>query len=335
MARTAIPQTVLVVQPLHADGLTMLDDRDHVSYHVLPTADRDAMLRLAPEIDAITIRDGQLPADVIERAPRLRVVSRHGVGYDNVPVEVCTARGIPVTIVGDVNTNAVVEHTMFLLLAAARAGVALDRAVRVGDFAIRSRSTAVELRGRTLLVVGLGRVGRGVAARAQSFGMRVVGYDPLLAGNPPVGVELLDRFERALPTADAVSLHVPLTDRTRHLLDRAALAMLPDGAIVVNTARGGLIDERALVDAVGSGRLHGAALDVFADEPLPATSALVAETRIVLSPHAAALTDESLRSMSAITVRNVFDAFDGRLDPALVVNPEVIGAPPIDDDGRP
>lgn len=326
---------MLVVQPLHPAGLELLDRRDGTTYELLPTADRDEMLRLAPAADAITIRDGALPGEVIDAAPRLRVVSRHGVGFDNVPVDACTARRIPVTIVGSVNTVAVAEHALFLLLAAARAGVALDHAVRSGDFAIRGRTTAVELHGRTLLVVGLGRIGREVARRAHALGMHVIGHDPWMSGGPPPAVELVADLDAALRRADAVSLHVPLTADTLDLLDARALALLPDGAIVVNTARGGLVDESALVAAVRSGRLHGAGLDVFADEPLSVDSSLVAEPRIVLTPHAAALTDDSLRAMSTITVRNVFAAFDGTLDPDLVVNPEVLQETAVDEDGGP
>jgi D-3-phosphoglycerate dehydrogenase len=317
---------VLVVQPLHPDGFRLLDERQDVTYEVLETADPDRMRRLAPDLDAITIRDARLPADVVEAAPRLRVVSRHGVGYDNVPVDTCTARGVPVAIVGAVNTVAVAEHTVFLLLAAARGGIRLDAAVRAGDFAIRSRTTAVELAGRTLLLVGVGRIGRAVAERVSGFGMRVIGYDPFLHGAAPPEIEMVDDLDAGLRRADAVSLHVPLTDTTAHLLDERALGLLPTGAIVVNTARGGLLDEAALLDAVRAGRLHGAGLDVFVDEPLPDTSPLLDERRIVLTPHAAALTGDALRAMSTTTVRNVFAGLDGCLDPALVVNPEVLPA---------
>lgn len=317
---------VLVVQPLHAAGLRLLDEREDVSYEVLSDADPDQLLGRVPTADALTIRDAPLPAGVIEAARRLRIVSRHGVGLDNVPLEECTRHGVPVTIVGDVNTVAVAEHAMYLMLAAARAGVELDAGVRTGDFGIRSRRTAVELAGRTLLLIGLGRIAREVARRAAAFGLSVIAHDPFLDGAPPDGVELIDDLDAGLTRAHVVSIHVPLTDTTRDVLGERALGLLPQGAIVVNTARGGLLDEAALLAAVREGRLHGAGLDVFADEPLPATSPLVGEPRIVLSPHSAALTDDALRAMSIVTVTNVLAAFDGVLDPSLVANPDVLAA---------
>jgi D-3-phosphoglycerate dehydrogenase len=320
---------VLIVQPLHQDGLGLLERRPDITYEILPEADPDDLLRLAPGVDAITLRDAPLPALVVEAAPRLRVVSRHGVGYDNVPVDLCTARGIPVTITGSVNTVAVAEHTMYLLLAAARSGVQLDQAVRAGDFAIRGRSTAMELAGRTLLIVGLGRIGRAVATRAKAFGMDVMAHDPNIESSQlPTDatdqVELIDDLEQALALSDAVSIHVPLTNETRGLIDDRRLGMLRPGAIVVSTARGGVVDEAALLSAVGQGHLHGAGLDVFSQEPLPADSPLINEPRIVLSPHCAALTEDSLRAMSIKTVENVFAALAGTLDRALVINPQVL-----------
>jgi D-3-phosphoglycerate dehydrogenase len=315
---------VLVIQAIHGDALRVLDDRDDIDYEVVTDWSLPNLLELAPHADAITIRDAPLPPEVIDAAPNLRVVSRHGVGYDNVPVAACTARRIPVTIVGNVNTTSVAEHTMFLLLAAARNGAAFDAAVRAGDFGARNRETAVELSGRTMVVIGFGRIGLEVARRAHAFGMKVAAYDPWLTIRPPDWIELIPELPAALARADVVTLHVPLSDSTRNLIDDAALALLPDGAIVINTARGGLLDEAALVAHVRSGHLHGAGLDVFDDEPLPLTSPLVTEPRIVLSPHSAALSEGALIAMGVTTVRNALAGLDGTLDAALVVNPEVL-----------
>ena len=256
------------------------------------------------------------------------MISRHGVGYDNVPLELCTARGIPVTLTVAANAVSVAEHTMLLMLAAARS---VDRArhgrSRAGDFAVRSRLRGVELRGRTLVLVGYGRIGREVAARAAAFGMRVCVVDPYLAASPPDGVELIGDLAQALPRADVISLHVPLTDETRGLIGDAELAAMPQGAILVNASRGGVVDEEALLASVRSGHLHGAGLDTFAVEPLPADSPLLAEPRIVLSPHAAALTEEAMIGMGRATIENAFAALDGTLDPSVVVNPSVLAAP--------
>jgi D-3-phosphoglycerate dehydrogenase len=311
---------VLVIQPLRAEALALFDARPDIEYQVLTDFSEANLLAHVSGADAITIRDAPLPKSVIAAGNRLSVVSRHGVGYDNIPVDECAARGIPVTVVGPVNAVSVAEQTMFLMLAAARAGVELDEATRRGDFGARSRITGVELRARRLVIVGFGQIGREVAARARAFGMRITVVDPLMAAGADPSVEVVDNLADALPAADILTLHVPLTDGTRHMIGAKELALLPAGAILVNASRGGLVDEDALVASIRSGRLRGAGLDTFETEPLPTNSPLLAERRIVLSPHSAALTEESLLAMGMMTVRNVLAAFDDTLDPRLVVN---------------
>ncbi len=315
---------VLVIQPLRQEALALLDERDDIAYHVVTDISEANLLSRVADIDAITIRDALLSSSVIAAARRLKIVSRHGVGYDNIPVDACTARGIPVTVVGPVNSVAVAEQTMLLMLMAARAAIELDAATRAGDFAARGRIQGVELKGRRLLVVGFGRIGREVAARGEAFGMRVSVFDPYFAPNANSAVTVIGDLSEALRSADVVSLHVPLTEATRHMLGAAELALLPRGAIVVNASRGGLIDEAALLEAVRTRHLHGAGLDTFETEPLPVDSALLGERRIALSPHSAALTDASLLAMGLTTVRNALAGLDGTLDPNLVVNRSVL-----------
>lgn len=318
---------LLIVQPVHPEALAILERRDDVTYTIVTDHAEANLIRHVADADAITLRDAPFSRAVLAAAPRLRVVSRHGVGYDNVPVDACTARGIPVTVVGSVNAVSVAEQTMLLMLAAARGAIVLDAATRANDFAARRRFTGIELRGRTLLLVGFGRIGREVAARALAFGMRIRVFDPHLAVAPAAPIETVASLDEGLRQADVVSLHVPLTDETRGLLGARELALLPRGAIVVNASRGGLLDEDALLAAIRSGHLHGAGLDTFATEPLPAHSPLISEHRIVLSPHSAALTEESLVAMGVATVRNALAGLDGTLDPALVVNPSVLRRP--------
>ena len=313
---------VLVVQPLHEAATALLDARPDVDVTVLTDVSEASLLADVRDADAMTIRDAPLPGSVVAAGHRLKVISRHGVGYDNIPIDDCTRAGIPVTLVGPVNTVSVAEQTMLLMLAAARAAIELDDGVRQGDFAVRNRVRGVELQGRTLLLVGFGRIGREVARRAAAFGMHVCAFDPYVTGTADP-VELLDDLDTALARADVMSLHVPLTDETRDMVGERELALMPDGAIVVNASRGGLIDEEALVAAVRSGHLHGAGLDTFTIEPLPADSPLLTERRIVLSPHSAALTEQSLVAMGVTTVTNALAALDGTLDLELVVNPSV------------
>ena len=314
---------MLIVQPLHPEAMALLDARLDVEYSVLTDASEANLLANVAGVEAITIRDAPLPRSVVTAAEQLAVISRHGVGYDNVPIDLCTERGIPVTLVGAANAVSVAEHTMLLMLAAARIAIALDGAVRSGDFAARSRVRGVELRGRTLVLVGYGRIGREVAARAAAFGMHVCVVDPYLL-SVDAGIERIDNLEAALPRADVLSLHVPLTSETRDMIGTRELGLMPRGAIVVNASRGGLVDELALLDSVRTGHLHGAGLDTFAVEPLPDDSPMLGEQRIVLSPHSAALTEEALIAMGLTTVRNALAGLDGTLDPTLVVNPSAL-----------
>lgn len=315
---------ILVIQPLRPEALALFEERADVTYEVVTDFSKENLLARVADADAITVRDAPLPVEVLAAAPKLRIVSRHGVGYDNIPVDYCTGRGVPVTVVGDVNAISVAEEAMFLMLAAARAGVQLDAAVRAGDFAARSRTIGVELRGRTLLVVGYGRIGREVAKRAASFGMEILVHDPFAVRADFPNTRFADSLEDGLAAADVLSLHIPLTDATRNLIDAKALKTLRPGAIVLNTARGGIVDEAALVEALQSGQIRSAGLDTFEVEPLPVTHPLIADPRVILSPHSAALTEESLLGMGMMTARNALAGLDGTLDPALVVNRSVL-----------
>ncbi len=316
---------LVIIQQVHPDAIALLGERPEIGWCLVEDTSPEALEAVVANAVAITVRVSELPESLLDIAPALRVVSRHGVGYDNVPVDYCTRRGIAVTTTGDANSNSVAEHTIYLMLSASRAGAETDMAVRSGDYAVRSRIIGRELSGKTLLVVGYGRIGRKVAALASAFGMRVAVHDPYLPHGTDLGDHcLVTVLEEGLERADFLSLHLPLTTGTRGMIGPAELDLLPAHAIFVNASRGGLVDEAALLERVSSGRLFGAGLDTFEVEPLPPDSPLLAEPRIVVSPHSAALTDNSLRAMGIQTIQNAIDGIDGNLDPRMVVNPEVL-----------
>ena len=270
---------ILIVQPVRPEATALLDARPDVAYEIVTDFSEENLLRHAPPADALVIRNAPLPVAVLDAAPRLKVVSRHGVGYDNIPIDYCTKRRLPVTVVGDVNAVSVAEQTFFLILAVAKHGLRLDRAVRTGDFVARNRLPAAELRGRTLLVIGFGRVGREVASRGVAFGMEVVVHDPLADRGRHPGTRFSDDLRQALASADVVTLHVPLAPDTLHMIGPGELAAMRQGAILINTARGGIVDEAALVASLDSGHLMGAGLDTFEEEPLPPTHPLARQGR--------------------------------------------------------
>lgn len=314
---------VLVAGRIHPDGMAVLAAAGGLEVEVI--ADPGARLPPAALVaaDALLIRYGVLGAADLETMPRLKVVSRHGVGVDNLPLEALSARGIPVTTVGPVNAVSVAEQVMAFLLALAKRTLAHDAAVRGGDWRMREALAAVELAGRRLMLLGLGRIGREVARRALAFDMEVLAFDPALEARDirALGCTPLADWRAALGTVDALSLHLPLTAATRNLIGAAELAAMKPTAWLINAARGGIVEEAALVAALsGPMRQGGAGLDCFSAEPPAADDPLLGLPNVVLSPHSAALTAEAARRMGVVAAGNVVAGLAGRLDPALVFN---------------
>jgi D-3-phosphoglycerate dehydrogenase / 2-oxoglutarate reductase len=299
---------VLVREPIAEAGVQLLQQRFEVDLD--PDAD---LAETIGRYDAIVIRSAtRLTADLIERAERLKVIGRAGVGVDNVDVAAATRRGIVVANAPDSTVVSAAEQTIGLLVALARNIPQAHAALKQGRWE-RSRWSGVELAGKTLAVLGLGRIGQQVARRALGLGMRVVAYDPFVGEDRfrEAGVERSAELKDALAAADFVTLHLPLTDQTRGLVDRDAIAQMRDGARLVNAARGALVDEGALADAIRSGKLAGAAIDVFSQEPY--TGPLLELDEVVVTPHLAASTDEAQDRAGLIVAEQVAAALEGGL----------------------
>jgi D-3-phosphoglycerate dehydrogenase / 2-oxoglutarate reductase len=318
---------VLVIGAFHEDGMKLFAARPEVAIEIVDGADQAELLEKIEDADAVTIRTSLLPASVIERAERLKVVSRHGVGYDNIDVAALTARRIPLAIAADANATAVAEHVLYFMLALAKRGLAYDRATREGQWAVRNSLEAVDLLGRRVLVMGFGRIGREVARRCAAFGMTVTIYDPYVQANiieQSGDYRSIPDFEAALPETDILTVHMPLGPESKSLVGAKELAALPAHAFVINAARGGIIDEEALHDALTTGEIAAAALDVFDQEPPPEGHPLFALDNVILTPHSAGLSKEAAIRMAISTARNALAALDGKLDPSMVVNREVL-----------
>ncbi len=313
---------VLVVGRIKPEGMAVLEARSDLVVNVVDDTDPLAILEAARRAEAILVRTTPIGADVIEAASSLRVVSRHGVGYDNVDVAALSGRGIPLAIAANANRASVAEHTMAMLLTLAKAALPHDRAVRASNWAIRHEHLAFELFEKRLLLVGFGRIGREVAVRARAFGMAVAVHDPYVdpAAIAELGCSAAPSLDAAIAEADVISLHLPLGEATRHVIDARRLALMRPTAIILNTARGGLIDEVALASALASGVLRGAGIDVFADEPPASDNPLLGQPQALLSPHMAGVTDESMVRMATGAARNILAVLDGELDPAVIVN---------------
>ncbi len=279
----------------------------------------------AEPVDAVVVRQLPFGAEAIEAASRLKVISRHGVGYDGVDLDAATRRGIPVLIAPAANSISVAELTIALILAASRAILRHDAAIRSGAW---DRShVGMQLSGRTIGLVGIGSIGRIVARAAAGLGMHVIAYDPYVCpgSGEPSSIELVDSLDALLQRSHVLSLHCPLNDATRNLIGAAQLARLPKGAIVVNAARGGLVDDLALAEALKSGHVAAAGLDTFPKEPLPAGHPFFTLPNIVMTPHMGGSTDAALDSVSVIAVDHALAVLNGApIDRAVCVNPAVL-----------
>jgi D-3-phosphoglycerate dehydrogenase len=276
------------------------------------------------DADAILARLGTVTRRVIERAPKLRIIARHGVGVDAVDLPAATEHGIVVTTTGSENAAAVAEYTFALLLALARHVVAADGGMRAGRWD-RDPLVGRELDGLTLGVVGYGAIGRRVARQALGFGMRMLACDPMQPA-PEAGVTLAT-LDDLLALSDVVSLHTRLTGDNARLIDARALGRMKRGAYLVNTSRGEMVDEAALVAALQSGALGGAALDTYEREPLPADSPLRTMANVVLSPHVAGQTEAALQRVARVAAQCILDELAGRV-PAFVYNPDAYARRP-------
>ena len=316
-------KTVLVSEPMHPDGDDLLATRDDI--RVLRAGqDEDLLKEYMPEADGIVIRVMMLPADLLATATNLKVVSRHGVGCDNIDVAHLSARNIPVAIAVDSNTTSVVEHVVMMMLSLNKRAHQYDALTRAGEFSQRSKLFTSELHGKHILIVGFGRIGKRLAPVCRALGMRVTVADIALDKEKAdeLGCETITDWRSILPSADYLSVHVPLDDSTRDLVGQAEIDALPNHAIVINCARGGIMNEQALAAAVQSGRLAATGIDVFDTEPPAADNPLLAlpEDVSIVTPHNAAGTIESQSRMATYAVQNVLDGLDGKLTSERIFN---------------
>lgn len=301
---------VLIAESVAREGVELL--RRHHEVDERSGLSRDELCAILPDYDALVVRSQvQVDAELIAAAPRLQVIGRAGVGVDNVDLDAATRAGIVVVNAPTGNTIAAAEHTLALLYGVARRTAAADASMRRGEWS-RSQFTGVELRGKTLGIVGLGKIGQAIAVRARAMEMTVLGVDPFISAEAAAnyGVELVE-LDELLARADIVTVHVPLTRTTKGLLGREALSKLKRGAIVLNVARGGIVDEAALADALGSGQVGGAGIDVFEREP-PTGSPLLDAPNTLLTPHLGASTAEAQVLVAEEVAAQVLDVLDGR-----------------------
>jgi D-3-phosphoglycerate dehydrogenase len=307
-------QTVLVTDSLAESGLAILRAATGIELDYRPGLKGAELLQAVAQSDALITRSGTaVTQELVNAGTRLRIVGRAGVGLDNVDVDACTARGILVINAPTANVMSATEHTMAMLLALCRNVPEAHASVKRGEW-VRSKFMGTELDGKTLGVIGLGRIGKRVTARAKAFGMDVIAYDPYISAAAFARAEA-ERvsLDELLERADVITVHTPLTDETRGMIGAAQIAKMKPGVKVLNIARGGIYDEQALADALNDGRIAGAAIDVYVDEPPANDHPLINAKNVIVSPHIGANTIEAQDRVAMQTAQMVVDALHGSI----------------------
>ena len=318
---------VLLPQPIETEAISLLE-KEKCIVTTAAEPKPETVLPLLKDAQGLILSTGiSITRDLIAAADELLVISRTGGGLDNVDVAAASERGIIVTSNLGVNTISVTEHVLSMMLALSKRLSLLDQAVRSDNFGIRYQNLPRDINGKKIGLLGFGRIGCEIGKIChQTFGMRVIAYDPYLADEKKdeclnwVG---LVELEELLSKSDFISIHVPLTDKTRNLVDAAEISLMKPDAILINASRGGVVNETALVKALQNNQIAGAGLDVFNEEPVPADNPLLKLENVILTPHSAALTRECVTRMATEAANCVLDVFAGR-EPQNVANPQIL-----------
>jgi D-3-phosphoglycerate dehydrogenase len=321
---------ILLPQPVEKDAVDFLKGSG-CEILLSPDPRPETVQALMKGVHGIILRTGiKMTRALMTHGDELQVISRTGAGVDNVDVPAATEMGILVTCVPGANTQSVVEHTLSLILASMKYIPFLDREVRQDNFNIRFKNLPREVKGKTLGIVGLGRIGSELARICdQTFGMHILGYDPYLSPEAKAALEPRVHFcemEKLFRESDIISLHIPLMSSTEKLIGPRELGWMKRDAFLINTSRGGVLDEEALTHALREGKIAGAGLDVFAKEPLEKDHPLKQFSNVILTPHTAALTQECAIRLAVEAARSAVNVFQGK-KPEGMVNPEVLNHP--------
>ena len=318
---------VLVVQGLHEQGLEMLKQRSDIEFNVLLSDDENEILEAAKDVNGITVRTAQITEKIINSSKNLQVISRHGVGYDSINLKSLNNKKIPLTIAAHSNMISVSEQAMFFLLALNKNVFYYDDFTRKGDWTNRWDVKAWDLAGKNIMVIGFGRIGSNFVKRALAFDMNVYVYDPYIDHEKikKSGAIPIQNFKNNLSKMDAITLHCPKNEETTNLFTKKEFQTMKKNAFIINCARGGILNEDDLYEALLNEKIAGAGLDVFDVEPTPSSNLLFKLKNVILSPHIAGVTVESTVRMATETVQNVLDVFDNKVNKSVIVNLEEIG----------
>ena len=313
---------ILVIQSIHEAGIELLKSNPNYEFEVVENVDLEFLKSKIKDCDGASIRTAKLTGDVIEAANNLKIISRHGVGYDNIDLEASKKNNLTLAITATANAVAVAEHVMFMLLNISKRKTMYDDTVKEGKFNDRNKlPKTVELWGKNILIAGFGRIGQSLIKRCLGFEMKVFVYDPFISKDviENLGGIKVDSMEDACRDMDAISLHIPLNDKTKNIINYDLLKTMKNNCIIINAARGGIVNEIDLDKALNEGLIFGAGLDVFETEPPEPNNPLLKNDKVFLSPHTAAFTEECMIRMGKETIQNIIDFFDEKLEKSKTV----------------
>ena len=313
---------ILIIQPIHEAGIKLLMDNSNYEYEILENLEAQDIKSKISNCDAISIRTAKLSGELINCSKNLKIISRHGVGYDNIDLTASKEKNITLAITATANAIAVAEHVLFMLLNIAKRKSMYDDSVKSGNFSNRNKlPKTIEIWNKNILIAGFGRIGQCLIKRCKGFEMNVFVYDPFVSKEvvESLGGKKVENLEDSIKNMDAVSLHVPLNDKTKNLINYNLLRTMKKNCIIINAARGGIINEIDLDRALNENLIFGAGLDVFEKEPPEQNNPLLKNEKVFLSPHTAAFTEECMIRMGKETIQNIIDFFEKKLDKSKII----------------
>ena len=317
---------IAIVDRLHEDGIKLLKNKSDFEYEIIEDLTKENLIKKLPEFDGITLRRGKIDSEILEKCKNLKVISRHGVGYDNVDINFLKKKNITLLVTATTTSVSPAEHIMFMLLNISKGVGLFDSTVRNGEWRSGSimrlqQNDNFELHGKKILIVGFGRIGKQLIKRCLGFDMKVFAYDPYVEKNviESFGGKKISNLEDGLSESDIISLNVPLTKETNQMINLQKIKMMKKNAIIINTSRGKVINEKDLNKSLDEGLIYAAGLDVFEKEPPESNNPLLKNKKVFLSPHSATFTKECTVNMGVQTVQNVIDFFDNKLNKSMIV----------------
>ena len=313
---------ILIIQPIHEAGIKLLMDNSNYEYEIIENLEAQDIKSKISNCDAISIRTAKLSGELINCSKNLKIISRHGVGYDNIDLTASKEKNITLAITATANAVAVAEHVLFMLLNIAKRKSMYDESVKSGNFSNRNKlPKTIEIWNKNILIAGFGRIGQCLIKRCLGFEMNVFVYDPFVSKEvvENLGGKKVENLEDSIKNMDAVSLHVPLNDKTKNLINYNLLRTMKKNCIIINAARGGVINEIDLDRALNENLIFGAGLDVFEKEPPDQNNPLLRNEKVFLSPHTAAFTEECMVRMGKETIQNIIDFFEKKLDKSKTI----------------